>query len=116
MRVINENFETITEYDLSTGQLFPATVIREDAVPIDNITKHAWADDDYEKVQMYVPFPVKTTEEQIAELKAQLSATDYKIIKCSEYQLVGMEAPYDMAALHTERQAIRNQINQLEEE
>lgn len=57
----------------------------------------------------------QTHEEQIAELKAQLAATDYKVIKCSECQLAGMEIPYDVAALHAERQAIRDKINQLEQ-
>jgi hypothetical protein len=57
----------------------------------------------------------QTSEEKIAELKAQLAATDYKVIKCSECQLAGMEIPYDVAALHAERQAIRDQINQLEQ-
>lgn len=56
MRIINENYETIdkSDVDLSKGQLFPATVIREDATPIDDVTKFAWADEDYEEVQMYV--------------------------------------------------------------
>ena len=53
-------------------------------------------------------------EEQIAELKAELSATDYKIIKCSEAQLVGETLPYDIAVLHAERQALRDNINALE--
>lgn len=53
-------------------------------------------------------------EGRIAELKAQLDSTDYKIIKCSECSLAGEELPYDIIALHTERQAIRNEINQLE--
>lgn len=57
----------------------------------------------------------KPTTEKIAELKAQLSATDYKVIKCSECQLVGEEMPYNVAELHAERQAIRDQINQLEQ-
>lgn len=58
----------------------------------------------------------KPTAEKIAELKAQLSATDYKIIKCSECQLLGQEMPYDVVELHAERQAIRDQINELEQE
>ena len=116
MRVINQKRETITEYDLMTGRLVPTTVIRAGAMPVDNITKFAWADEDYEDVQMYVPNPVKTTAQQIAELKAQLSATDYKVIKCSECQMLGKEMPYDITSLHTERQAIRNQINVLEQE
>ena len=114
MRVINQKRETITEYDLNTGRLVPITVIRTDATPIDNITKFAWADEDYEEVQMYVPNPVKTVQQQISELKAKLSATDYKVIKCSECQLLGMEMPYDVAELHNQRQMIRDQINALE--
>lgn len=58
--------------------------------------------------------PELSVEEQIAALKEQLSSTDYKIIKCSEASLVGEELPYDITALHAERQAIREQINALE--
>lgn len=62
------------------------------------------------------PAPTKEEQEQarIAELKAQLDGTDYKIIKCSECQLAGVELPYDVVALHAERQALRDEINQLE--
>lgn len=58
----------------------------------------------------------KSKDEQIAELKEKLSATDYKVIKCAECQLLGEEMPYDVEALHAERQAIRDEINKLEEE
>ena len=54
------------------------------------------------------------TEQEIASLKAQLEQTDYKIIKSSEYQLAGQELPYDIHALHTERQTLRDRINELE--
>lgn len=114
MRIVNRNFETITEYDLSAGTLQTTTVIKENATPIDNIKKFAWADDDWEEVQMYIPYPVKTVEEQILELKRELESTDYKIIKCSECQLLGLELPYDIIGLHAERQTIRDKINELE--
>ena len=52
--------------------------------------------------------------EQLKSLKAQLSSTDYQVIKCYEYSLVGMELPYDIQTLHTEREAIREQIRELE--
>ena len=58
----------------------------------------------------------KTPAEQIAELKEQLSATDYKVIKCAECQLLGQDMPYDVEELHAERQAIRDEINRLEQE
>ena len=57
-----------------------------------------------------------TVEDQIASLKTQLSSTDYKIIKCSEAQLLGEELPYDISSLHTERQALRDKINELEQQ
>lgn len=48
---------------------------------------------------------------EVDNLKKQLTDTDYKIIKCYEYQLAGKELPYDIIELHEERQAIRDQIN-----
>lgn len=67
----------------------------------------------------YAPFkPAPTPEEikarRIQELKNELSSTDYKIIKCSECSLAGEPLPYDIVALHAQRQAIRDEINQLE--
>ncbi|RHV07204.1 hypothetical protein DXB97_04210 [Firmicutes bacterium OM07-11] len=55
MRYVNEKFEPITEddVDLEKGYLTTTTAIREDAEPIDNITKFAWNDNDYEEVQVY---------------------------------------------------------------
>ena len=46
------------------------------------------------------------------DLKRQLDSTDYKIIKSYEYQLAGLETPYDISELHAEREAIRVQIRQ----
>lgn len=51
---------------------------------------------------------------RISDFKMQLEATDYKIIKCSEYSMVGEEMPYDIEELHAERQEIRDEINLLE--
>jgi len=51
---------------------------------------------------------------EIDYLKEKLAETDYRIIKCYEYQLAGLELPYDVQELHTERQAIRDRINLLE--
>ena len=53
---------------------------------------------------------------KIVELEKQIESTDYQIIKCYEYSLVGEELPYDIATLHEERQAIRDEINLLETE
>lgn len=53
---------------------------------------------------------------QITCLKAQIDATDYRIIKAFEYSLVGMETDYDLDTLHEERQEVRDEINRLEAE
>ena len=57
MRVVDANFRTITEYDLTRGELLEVTTLREDAVPVDNVTKFAPADEDWEQAWMYVPYP-----------------------------------------------------------
>lgn len=57
---------------------------------------------------------LRKKNEDIDALKKQLSSTDYKIIKCYEYSLAGLELPCDIQALHTERQTLRQSINALE--
>lgn len=57
---------------------------------------------------------IEKQKSEIATLKSQLAETDYKIVKCSEYQLAGIELPYDIQLLHTERQSLRDKINELE--
>jgi hypothetical protein len=54
------------------------------------------------------------TKAMINDLKEQLSESDYKIIKCYESSLIGETLPYDIEALHNERQTIRDEINRLE--
>ena len=41
---------------------------------------------------------------------------DYKIIKCTEAQLMGEEMPYNVAELVAERNAMRDEINEREEQ
>ena len=73
MRVVNTEFETITEYDLSKGELLKVTTLREDAVPVDNVTKFAPDDEDWEQALMYVPYsecqePEATTDDVLNAL------------------------------------------------
>lgn len=49
-------------------------------------------------------------------IESQLSGGDYKVIKCVEAQAAGDQLPYDMEALHRERQQWRNRINVIETE
>jgi len=57
----------------------------------------------------------ETADEEILKLQEELNNTDYKIIKCSEYQLAGLEIPYNIAELHANRQRLRDKINELQE-
>jgi predicted nucleic acid-binding Zn-ribbon protein len=52
---------------------------------------------------------------EIARLQSELAATDYRVVKSYEFTLAGEKPPYDPAALHSERQALRNQITELED-
>lgn len=56
----------------------------------------------------------KGIRSEIAALKDKLSESDYKVIKCYEASLIGKELPYDIASLYSERQSIRDRINDLE--
>lgn len=56
----------------------------------------------------------QAVQDQINELKNQLYATDYQVVKCMEATLIGTTIPYDIEAIHAERQAIRDEINRLE--
>lgn len=53
---------------------------------------------------------------EIERLKSELQESDYKVIKCAEAICLNAELPYDVASLHKERQALRDKINELEEQ
>lgn len=115
MRVIDTAGKTLTQYDVTAGTLISVKAIREDALPIDNCKKFAWAQEDYEDALMYIPHRILTPAQQIQNLKEQLASTDYRVLKCSECQLLGQAMPYDVAELFAQRQALRDQINRLEQ-
>lgn len=54
-------------------------------------------------------------EQKIRDLSCDLAASDYKIIKCYEYSLIGEPLPYDIAEVNAERQRMRDEINELQE-
>jgi len=41
---------------------------------------------------------------------------DWKVAKAQEYALAGLPAPYDIAELHSRRQAVRDRINEIRAE
>ena len=63
---------------------------------------------------VYEPPQEDNNRHRITLLKRELSQSDYKVIKCMEATLCGEELPYDIDALHEERNRIRAQVNELE--
>lgn len=60
-------------------------------------------------------FQIKKINERIQLLKEELQSSDYKVIKNIEYDFNLLTPPYDIRALHEERQSIRDKINELEQ-
>jgi hypothetical protein len=52
--------------------------------------------------------------QQVGWLEEELKKTDYKVIKAYEASLIGKDVPYDFNEVHSDRQAIRDKINELE--
>lgn len=59
-------------------------------------------------------FDTQRLRREIQTLKDALTASDYQVTKCYEASLTGLPLPYDIAALHAERQSQRDKINELE--
>ena len=59
---------------------------------------------------------IQSLSEERLSLSSKLEQGDYKVIKCAEAQSIGAEMPYDAAALHAERQAMRDRINAIDAE
>lgn len=93
---------------LSTGAVYVAPSAPPEPDPLPDPTPEEIAEQERQT-------QIAGIQMQIAGLKAQIDATDYRIIKAYEYGQVGLETDYDMQALHQERQALRDQINILEE-
>lgn len=111
-RIVDLNMQSIENPDLNNGFLTEGTAIKENATPIDNITKFMWDDNDYEEVYYYIPIPEKEKiQQQIEELKQKLFDTDYTIIKISE----GVATKEEYSDILKERNEWRQQINELQE-
>ena len=113
MRILNEKREEISEseVDLNKGNLYTARVIKPDAEPVDDKTKFAYTDDDYETVQIYERTPDDVLKEnRIAELKKKLLDTDYVVIKIAE----GVATADEYSEVIASRHAWREEINLLE--
>lgn len=91
MRIVNENLETISEsdVDLKKGHLTEGQAIREDAKPIDDVTKFAWDDDDYETVMIYVLFE-NISSDILPETNSPQADTDAMMVD-HEYRITLLE-------------------------
>lgn len=70
----------------------------------------------------------ETKEEKIARLEQEIrnltsdltspvsSIGDYKVIKCYEASILSQELPYDIETLHEQRQRVRTQINDIQQQ
>lgn len=60
-------------------------------------------------------------EAELRALRSKLQANtseigDWKVVKALEYQLTGQKIPYDMERLNSDRQKVRDRINEIEAE
>lgn len=65
MRLFNEEGKEISldQADLTKGFIREQTIVKAEAKPIDNKIKFAWADEDWEIVQVYIKNKPKNDEE-----------------------------------------------------
>lgn len=133
MKVYNETMTAeLSAYDLTKGYLRPekrfvkhVAAIEEKGhyetlatypnggkdvkwvVDVKGVVEH----DEYEDIKVYIPYTEKELAvRSIADLKAKLTATDYKAIKYAEGELTA----YDYQPVKEERRKCRNEINHLE--
>lgn len=102
--IYDESGNPIENPDLSLGYVTEQTVVREDAEPIDDVTKFAWSDDDYETRQVYVPYTEDELErmaeaaeraqreEWLSSAPSQLADMDELLVTLYESQLETDEA------------------------
>ncbi len=100
------------EIDLEKGYLLETERIKPDAEPIDNETKFAWADGDFESVYIYHMYVLDYAyyERKIGEYKGLLTSTDYIILKVME----GAATFADYPDILTQRQEWRDKISECE--
>lgn len=102
------------------GQTITGKRIEVDGRIILNPTPEMLADAGWQKVEPHQPSDEELAAQarvaEVEELKMQLAESDYKVIKIAECVACGLPMPYDAEALHSERQALRDRINELEGE
>ena len=102
--------------------------LSEEWKPVDAISPEALVSEDENYIIVPVPYDqgeriayryekrydYQRIKQQVADLKQALTDSDYKVMKCYEASMLGQPLPYDIDAVHSERQTMRNKINELE--
>ena len=105
---------------IKDGQTITGKRIEVDGRVILNPTEEMLADAGWVKIEPHQPseeeLAAQARAAEVEELKMQLADSDYKVIKIAECVACGLPMPYDAEALHSERQALRDRINELEAE
>ncbi|MBR5276868.1 MAG: hypothetical protein IKU35_07010 [Bacteroidaceae bacterium] len=94
--------ELFDESQMQNEQEFYSTT----AIPIDNGETIGFA---YQK-----SLDKRLVQREIERLKSYLSDTDYKVVKCYEATMMKKTLPYDLNEICSERQIVRDRINELE--
>lgn len=117
---------TITETTLSVEE--QVAQLPTGWKPVEPIDENSMRSNDPEYIVVPVPydngdrisyryepkFDSQRLKREIQGLKDSLAASDYKVAKCYEASLMKQALPYDITSLHTERQQVRDKINELE--
>lgn len=93
MRTVDKDGNDIDPQGLDEDCFVEVDIVRKGADPIDDVTKFAWADDDWERVLQYCP----PSPEKVAEREACEAERKRKAAKAAEVpdRLSALEASTD---------------------
>ena len=79
--IYDNNFNVLDEskIDLSIGRIMFAYKIKEDAAPVDNITKFIYTPDDYEEVKVYIEDEHMKERKELAAKPSQLDIIEAQV-------------------------------------
>lgn len=108
------------DYINEEGEFAPIPLTDEQGRRVYHPTEAMLEATGYHKAVPHQPSEAEVAEMEravrVSELHELLQSTDYKVIKNSECQMLGLPLPYDPAEVHAEKQAWRDELNELENE
>lgn len=106
VRVSEDQLEITCDFEIPPNQISYYGVIDGEVVFID-ISEE-------EKMTVNKQAELDDIISEIAYLKKELENTDFKVIKNYELSMANLPLKYDPITLHSERQAMRDRLNELE--